>query len=176
MNIRIMNNRILASIIFGSALLSVSLPAVADWDGYHQDHGRWDRQDRHDRDRDDRRGWRDRADNDRWRDRAGNDRWHGQADNRGWYDNGWHGRKDYRPERVIVVQRDYVRGVPRPYYEWRRGQYLPASYRQRTYYVDNWRSYQLYEPPRGYRWVRVNGDYILVSIVSNVIAQILLGH
>ena len=154
-----MNKKILASAVVASALLSASLPALADWGGYQQDHNRWDGQDNRNWGRE----WRDNDRGERWR-------------QNGWHDNGWHGRKDYRDERVVVVQRDYVRGVPRPYYEWSRGQYLPASYRQRTYYVDNWRSYQLYEPPRGYRWVRVNGDYILVSIVSNVIAQILLGR
>jgi Ni/Co efflux regulator RcnB len=26
-------------------------------------------------------------------------------------------------------------------------------------------------PPRGHRWVRVNGDYLLIAIASGVIAQ-----
>lgn len=159
-----MNKKILASAIVASALLSASLPALADWGGYQQDQERWSHQERHDWDRDDHREWREREhDNDRWR-------------QNGWHDNGWHGRKDYRDERIVTVQREYVRGAPRPYYEWNRGQRLPVVYRQREYYVNDWRTYRLYEPPRGYRWVRVNGDYILVSVISNVIAQILLGH
>lgn len=171
-----MKTKSVASALLSISLLSASLPAMADWDGgRHGDHGRWERDD-YARDRDwrsdNRQSWNrdwDRNEQHGWRD---NDRW---RDNH-WHDNGWHGRNDGWNNRVVVVQRDYVRGAPRPYYEWRRGQYLPVVYRQRNYYVDDWRSYRLYEPPRGYRWVNVNGDYILVSVVSNVIAHILLGH
>ena len=51
---------------------------------------------------------------------------------------------------------------------WGRGDRLPSRYR--GYNVD-WRSHHLPHPPRGHRWVRVNGDYLLIAIASGVIAQ-----
>ncbi len=172
-----MKTKIFALALLSASLLASSMSALADRDGErHWDQGRWNQADQRDWRTDNRGNWgRDWDRNDR-RDWKDNDRWRGQDDNRRWHDNGWHGRNDGWNNRVVVVQRDYIRGVPRPYYEWHSGQYLPVVYRQRNYYVNDWRSYQLYEPPRGYRWVNVNGDYILVSVVSNVIAHILLGH
>jgi Ni/Co efflux regulator RcnB len=166
-----MKSSVFAVMLLGASLLFSSMSALADRDHYHS-RDRWDSNDQRDWRSDSRAGW-NKNDRQGWKD---NVRWRGQDDNRRWHGNGWHGRKDGWNERVVVIQRDYVRGVPRPYYEWRSGQYLPVVYRQRNYYVDDWRSYRLYEPPRGYRWVNVNGDYILVSVVSNVIAHILLGH
>lgn len=67
---------------------------------------------------------------------------------------------------------DHHRGGPR--WEgnhrghWGRGERLPSRYR--GYHVD-WRSHHLPHPPRGHRWVRVNGDYLLIAIASGVIAQ-----
>jgi Ni/Co efflux regulator RcnB len=62
--------------------------------------------------------------------------------------------------------------------EWRRGDRLPNDYRDRQYVVDDYRGYGLRQPPRGYHWVGVGGDYVLAAIASGVIAQIVLsgGH
>lgn len=158
-----MNTKLLSIAAIALTALSFNAPALADrddHDGWGRANHNWQGNDNyHGTDRHDN----DRRDNDRWRDN-------------GYHDNGWHGRKDYRNERVVVVNRSYVYGSPRPYQDWRRGQYLPTAYRGRTYYVNDWRSYNLYEPPRGHRWVRVNGDYVLVAVASNIIAQILLGR
>lgn len=61
--------------------------------------------------------------------------------------------------------------------EWRKGGRVPAKFRGASYQVNDWRSRDLPAPPRGHRWVRVNGDYVLVAVAvaTGVIAQILLG-
>lgn len=69
----------------------------------------------------------------------------------------------------------YRHDMPRPGQEWRKGGRVPAQYRGTAYRVNDWRSHDLPAPPRGHRWVRVNGDYVLVAIATGVIAQILLG-
>ncbi len=65
-----------------------------------------------------------------------------------------------------------------PHYEgprdWHRGDRLPSDYRNRQYVVDDYRGYGLRQPPRGYHWVGVNGDYALVGIASGVILSIQL--
>ena len=55
-----------------------------------------------------------------------------------------------------------------------RGGRLPAEYRSRQYVVDDWRGHHLRQPPRGYQWVDVGGDYVLVAIATGIIASILL--
>lgn len=55
---------------------------------------------------------------------------------------------------------------------WTKGQRLPSEYRGRGYYVD-YRQHHLRQPPRGYQWVRVNNDYMLVALTSGLIASII---
>lgn len=42
--------------------------------------------------------------------------------------------------------------------------------------VSHWEEHHLRRPPRGYEWVQVGGDYVLVAIASGIIADILLNH
>ena len=57
---------------------------------------------------------------------------------------------------------------------YRRGDYVPAVYWEPRYYVNDYRSYRLAAPPRGYRWVRPQDDrYLLVEIATGVISQAL---
>lgn len=71
--------------------------------------------------------------------------------------------------------REYDRNF-RPHEHWHHGDRLPEAYRGHEVYVDDWRAHHLYAPPVGHRWVEINGDYILVAIATNVIANILLAH
>jgi Ni/Co efflux regulator RcnB len=59
---------------------------------------------------------------------------------------------------------------------WHRGDRIPPEYRSRQYVVDNWRAHRLSPPPRGYEWVQVGGDYVLVAIATGIIAQLLLDY
>ncbi|MGF6571794.1 regulator RcnB of Ni and Co efflux [Paraburkholderia fungorum] len=68
-------------------------------------------------------------------------------------------------------------GGPVPHNDWHKGERLPQEYRDRNYVVDDWRGHGLHQPPRGYQWVGVNGDYVLAAIATGVIANVLLsGH
>ncbi len=59
---------------------------------------------------------------------------------------------------------------------YRRGEVLPWQYRQRPYYVSDWRAYPgLYAPPYGYQWVQDDGgDFILVALATGLIANLLI--
>ena len=57
---------------------------------------------------------------------------------------------------------------------WARGERLPSTYYQnRNYYVD-YRTYHLRQPPYGYRWVRVDNDFMLVALTTGLIASIII--
>jgi Ni/Co efflux regulator RcnB len=68
----------------------------------------------------------------------------------------------------------YYSGARGP--EWRRGGHVPPQYRGRQYVVNDWRGHHLNAPPRGYQWVQVGGDYVLIAIATGVIAQLLLSQ
>lgn len=53
---------------------------------------------------------------------------------------------------------------------------LPDYYRTQYYYVNNWRGYHLQQPPYGYGWVNVDGDFILVALATGLITQVLLNN
>jgi Ni/Co efflux regulator RcnB len=65
-------------------------------------------------------------------------------------------------------------GGPIPHQDWHRGDRLPNEYRDRNYIVDDWHGHGLHQPPRGYHWVGVDGDYVLAAVATGVIANILL--
>jgi len=61
---------------------------------------------------------------------------------------------------------------------YQRGDHLPYQFRQRQYYVNDWRSHHsLYAPPQGYQWVQADGgDFLLVAIATGLIANLLLNQ
>ncbi len=59
---------------------------------------------------------------------------------------------------------------------WHKGERLPNEYRNRQYVINDWRSYGLRRPPRGYHWVGIGGDYVLVAIGSGLIFEIQIGR
>lgn len=172
----------LAAITFAGPLAVSNASALTP----RGDHDRYDRYDRDDRggrgdrgDRGDRgRDWGDRDDRrdrrDYRRDDRRDDRRHGDWDRRrynGYYYEGrfYHGP----PPRAYYGHRTY-----RPYYrQWRRGDRLPAYYRQNYVVVHDYDRYRLRHPPRGYHWVRDDrGDYLLVGIATGVILGLILGN
>ena len=60
--------------------------------------------------------------------------------------------------------------------QFRRGDRLPPEYRHPNYVVDDWRGHRLSAPPRGYHWVQVGTDYVLVAIATGIILQLLLNN
>jgi len=79
------------------------------------------------------------------------------------------GRREFRHEREREIRRDIRREE-----RWERGHALPYEYRREV--VSNYDYYHLRRPPRGYHWVRANGDYLLVAIASGIIADVILHH
>lgn len=80
------------------------------------------------------------------------------------------GRADVRSDR-----RGDGRGAG-PDHAFRPGGRLPPAYRSRHYVVDDWRAHRLTPPPRGYHWVQVGADYVLVAIATGIILQMILGY
>jgi Ni/Co efflux regulator RcnB len=95
----------------------------------------------------------------------GHGRGHGHGGPPPGHDNGLH-RGWYKGS-------DY--GPPGHRRHWARGEYLPRSYISPAYYVD-YRVHHLRPPPPGYRWVRVDGDYVMVAFTTGLIAGLVLGH
>jgi len=152
-----------------AAPLAVATPALADPPHRGRDRDRdWDRRDRDYDNRDDRRDER-RAYRDGRRDERRDDRRRDRWDNA--RHNGYHyqGRWYYGPP--PARWRDEVRY---DYRAWRRGDRLPAYYRDHYRQVD-YRHYRLRPPPRGYHYVRDDrGDYLLVGIATGVILGVIL--
>ena len=85
------------------------------------------------------------------------------------------GPQDRRDNRDRAHDRRDERGAG-PNHGFHRGDRLPAEYRHRHYVVDDWRGHHLNAPPRGYHWVQVGSDYVLVAIATGVILQLLLNN
>jgi Ni/Co efflux regulator RcnB len=64
--------------------------------------------------------------------------------------------------------------VTRPH--WSRGDRLYHEYWGPNYYVDDWQAYHLRRPPRGYRWVHVDNDFLLVAITTGIIFDLMLNQ
>jgi Ni/Co efflux regulator RcnB len=151
-----------------TAPLAISTEAAAherrgDNHRNHRGDDRWDRNndwDNRDDRRDERRAYREgrrdgRHDRDRWDDR----RYNGYHYNGRWY---------YGPP--PAHWRDHARY---DYRAWRRGDRLPAYYRDHYRPVD-YRYYRLRPPPRGYHYVRDDrGELLLVGIATGVILGII---
>lgn len=58
---------------------------------------------------------------------------------------------------------------------WARGERLPPAYRSSAYYID-YRTYGYRAPPRGYRYVRVDNDVVLVAIATGIISAIIVNQ
>jgi Ni/Co efflux regulator RcnB len=88
-------------------------------------------------------------------------------------------RQDMREARRDLHAAREERREARHYYnarspEFRRGGRIPMELRQNQYVVSNWRVHHLSPPPRGYHWVQVGPDFVLVAIASGVIANLIL--
>lgn len=80
----------------------------------------------------------------------------------------------YKTKHSKYDQREDQRGAG-PDHNFYKGSRLPVYYRDRSYWVNDWRGHRLSAPPPGYHWVQTGGDYVLVANSSNIIFQINLG-
>ena len=98
---------------------------------------------------------------------------HGNDDNHG--NHGMH--RGHGPKHMPPGQMRHEDDVPprwadEPRREWHKGDRLPGEFRDRQYVVEDWRGYHLSAPPRGYQWVGVGGDYLLVQIGSGIVLRV----
>ncbi len=72
----------------------------------------------------------------------------------------------------VVVEKEVVRKkVVVRKGGWVKGRRLSASDRRRAAEID-YRTFQLSTPPRGYHWVRIKNDFLLVGITSGLISKV----
>lgn len=71
-----------------------------------------------------------------------------------------HGNKKVVEKRVVTKQR------------WARGHRLSPAERRRIAAVNDYRRYKLRAPPRGQQWVRVDNDFLLISVATGVIVNL----
>ncbi|MES2207623.1 MAG: RcnB family protein [Pseudomonadota bacterium] len=150
---------VVSSIVALSLILGASSSAFAQ--GYSREHRNDDhRDDRHDERsyHGDDRGRGDRDDHDNRRREHFEER----------HDNGRHANFERRYE-------TRGRGAG-PHHNFYKGKRLPSEYRHRQYVVEDWRGHHLSSPPRGYHWVQVGGDYVLVAVATGIIMQLLLNN
>ncbi len=83
-------------------------------------------------------------------------------------------RRDYRHSRNDRHYHHYYYNARGP--EFRRGGYIPYEYRNRQYVVVHPSQHRLYAPPRGYQWVQVGTDYVLIAIATGLIANLILNN
>ena len=82
----------------------------------------------------------------------------------------------HQPGRTVVVDRTVTRNDRMQYRnDWRRGERF--DYRRAHNYrvINNYRTYRLRTPPRGYHYVRAGNDAVLVGVTSGIIAGIIAG-
>ena len=94
-------------------------------------------------------------------------------------------RDDHHDDRRAEQKQDEHRSEPAkverargagPDHSWHKGDRIPASYRDKRYEVADWKAHNLRQPPRGYHWVNVNGDFVLAAVATGVIADLLLNN
>ncbi|AOK17361.1 hypothetical protein WT26_16005 [Burkholderia cepacia] len=83
-----------------------------------------------------------------------------------------HGPKHMPPGQMRHEDDVPPRWADQPRREWHKGDRLPPEFRDRQYVIDDWRGYHLSPPPRGYQWVGVGGDHLLVQIGSGIVLRV----
>ncbi len=87
-----------------------------------------------------------------------------------------HIQKHHPQGQVHVEQRhrEIVQNrVLKPSRDWRAGQALPSRYYGQGYRIDHKRYKHLSKPGKNQRWIRVNGDYILINTINHTILKII---
>lgn len=72
-------------------------------------------------------------------------------------------------EKTVKIEKKVVVKKPR----WVRGHRMSAAERRRMAEIRDYRRYRLSAPPRGYHWVRVDNDFLMVGIATGVISSII---
>jgi Ni/Co efflux regulator RcnB len=57
--------------------------------------------------------------------------------------------------------------------EWRKGSHISHDDWNRGEQVD-WHAHHLRQPPRGYEWREVDGNYVMAAVATGVIASVII--
>ena len=55
--------------------------------------------------------------------------------------------------------------------DWKKGYHMKQDDWGRAQRVDDWKAHHLRQPPRGYEWRSVDGNYVLGSINTGVVSM-----
>jgi Ni/Co efflux regulator RcnB len=92
-----------------------------------------------------------------------------QAQNR--YDGPRHGQHYSQPKKPNAHAPRYKAHKPAPkHYRWSKGKRVPEWQRRQA--VRDYSRHGLKRPGRGQQWVKVDNDYLLISLASGIIAGI----
>ena len=93
-----------------------------------------------------------------------------------------HENKHQRPKQYGYnkPKNPYNNGIHSPNHKFYRGEQLPDQYRGsrgQRYEIEDWHQHDgLYAPPEGMRWSYIDGRYILATIATGIIYNIIYGH
>ena len=62
-----------------------------------------------------------------------------------------------------------------PSHDWKVGQKVPSQYHGKSYKVDHTKYKKLSKPGKNQQWIKVNGDYVLINVISHNIIKIIGG-
>ena len=69
---------------------------------------------------------------------------------------------DHRDNHHYVHHQEWHRGARISHDDWNRGDQV------------DWRAHHLRQPPRGYEWREVDGNYVLAAVATGVIASVII--
>jgi Ni/Co efflux regulator RcnB len=56
--------------------------------------------------------------------------------------------------------------------EWKKGYHMRSEDWSRGERVEDYRTYHLSAPPRGYEWREVDGNYVLAAVTTGIVASV----
>ena len=56
---------------------------------------------------------------------------------------------------------------------WRRGYRMPPDYWRRGMVINDWHHYHLVQPPYGYEWRYIDGNFVLAAVATGIISSII---
>ncbi|MGA2251413.1 RcnB family protein [Terracidiphilus sp.] len=60
--------------------------------------------------------------------------------------------------------------------EWKKGSHMKQEDWGRGDHIDNWKQYKLRQPPSGYEWRRVDGNFVLAGSSTGVVSMVVVAH
>ncbi len=77
---------------------------------------------------------------------------------------------------AVLAQDHHDNGHYVHHAEWKKGYHMKQEDWGRGDHIDNWKQYKLRQPPNGYEWRRVDGNFVLGESSSGVVASVVIAH